>query len=117
MTILIVEDNREMRRMIRAIVAGLADHVEERENGSEALAAYQAHRPDWVLMDIRLPGLDGIAAARQIRSSDSRARIVIVTQYDDGDLRQAASAAGACGYILKDDLMPLRQLIAERPTI
>ncbi len=99
--------------MIRAIVGDLAHHIEERAAGTEALAAYQACRPDWVLMDIRLPGLDGIAAVRQIRGGDPRARIVMVTQYDDEDLRRAAGAAGACGYVLKDDLLSLRKLLID----
>ncbi len=113
MIILIVEDNREMRRVIKAIVGDLAHRIEERSEGSEALDAYLACHPDWVVMDIRLPGLDGIAATRQIRSRDPRARVVIVTQYDDLELRRAASEAGACGYVLKDDLSPLRKLLVE----
>ena len=113
MTILIIEDNQEMRRIIKAIVADLAHRIEERGDGSEALAAYLACRPDWVLMDIRLPGLDGIAAVRQIRARDPQAHVVMVTQYDDEDLRRAAAMAGASGYVLKDNLLPLRKLLIE----
>ena len=111
MTILIVEDNHEMRRIIKAIVGGLAHRIEERGDGREALAAYRECRPDWVLMDIRLPGLDGIGAVRQIRSQFPEAQVVMVTQYDDEDLRRAARVAGACEYVLKDDLIRLRKLL------
>jgi len=107
---LIVEDNHEMRRVIKAIVGGLADRIEERGDGREALAAYRECRPDWVLMDIRLPGLDGIGAVRQIRSRFPEAQVVMVTQYDDEDLRRAARVAGACEYVLKDDLIFFRML-------
>jgi CheY-like chemotaxis protein len=113
MTILIVEDNPEMRRIIKAIVADLAHRIEERADGCEALEAYQACRPDWVLMDVRLPGLDGIAAVQQIRAKFPGAQVLMVTQYDDHDLRQAARAAGACGYVLKDDLLRLRTMLRE----
>lgn len=111
MTILIVEDNREMRRIMKAIVAGLAHRVEERANGCDALTAYATCRPDWVLIDVRLPGMDGIAAVREIRSRFPDARLLIVTQYDDCGLRQAAQAAGASDYVLKDDLLRLRALL------
>ena len=113
MTVLIVEDNQEMRRVIKAIVADLAHRIEECGGGSEALAAYQACRPDWVLMDIRLPGIDGIAAVREIRSRDPEAKVLMVTQYDDEELRRAARVAGARGYVLKDDLWPLRKFLIE----
>ena len=93
MTILIVEDNHEMRRIIKAIVGDLAHRIEERGDGREALAAYRECRPDWVLMDIRLPGLDGIGAVRQIRSRFPEAQVVMVTQYDDADLRRASLVA------------------------
>jgi CheY-like chemotaxis protein len=112
MTILIVEDNHEMRRIIKAIVGDLAHRIEECGNGSEALAAYRECRPDWVLMDIRLPGLDGIGAVRQIRSRFPEAQAAMVTQYDDEDLRRAARVAGACEYVLKDDLIRLRRLLS-----
>jgi DNA-binding NarL/FixJ family response regulator len=80
--------------------------------------AYQAQRPDVVLMDIRMPEVDGITATRQIRILDPAARIVIVTDYDDSQLRDAALAAGACDYTLKDnlpDLVPLLRRLRANP--
>jgi len=67
-TILIVEDNAAIRRLIRRAVAHLADEIYECEDGADALKAYSEHQPDLVLMDVRMPRMDGLAATRQIMS-------------------------------------------------
>ncbi len=111
MNILIVEDSQAVRRMIRSVVCRPADQCHECSDGSEALAAYAQHRPDCVLMDIEMKTVDGITATEQIRAAFPEAKIVIVTNYDDADLRLAALAAGACAYVLKDELYKLRSLL------
>jgi DNA-binding NarL/FixJ family response regulator len=111
MNILIVEDSAGMRRMIRSLVAPLAAEVYECADGDAALSAYREHRPDWVLMDIRLKQSDGIATTACICAADPKAKVVIVTGYDDAGLREAATEAGACGYVLKDDLYTLPSLL------
>lgn len=111
MNLLIVEDNVQMRRMLKSVVADLASAVHECGDGAEALAAYAAHRPDFVLMDIEMKEMDGITATREIRGSYPEANVIIVTNYDNADLREAAQAAGACGYVLKDDLLDVRLLL------
>ena len=113
MKLLIVEDNASTRRLIRTIVAGVATQVYECADGAEALASYIAHRPDFVLMDLAMQRMDGITATRQIRASDPTARIIIVTQYDEADLREEAKAAGACGYVRKENLLEVVQLLQE----
>jgi|SRR5262245_56667813 len=110
--ILIVENNAAVRSLVRAIVAPVAGTVYECTDGQDALAAYVAHRPDVVLMDIAMPGLDGISATIQIRRVDPAAQVVIVTSHNLPDLREAAFRAGTCGYVLKTDLLELRDLIA-----
>src|SRR4029453_15300260 len=105
MSLMIVEDNEPMRRMIRSMVADLAERIDECGDGAEAYARYADRRPDWVLMDIAMPGMDGIPATRQIMAAFPDARVLIVTNYDDAELRAAALAAGACGYVLKDNLL------------
>ncbi|MGH9844239.1 MAG: response regulator transcription factor [Blastocatellia bacterium] len=109
MKILIVEDNPQMRQMIRSLVAQFASEVYECGTGAEALAVYTTHQPDCVLMDIDLPQLNGLEATRQITSAFPDAHILIVTNYDDARLRAAARAAGARGYVLKDNLLDLRR--------
>ena len=111
MRVLIVEDHPQMRRLLKSIVGDLADAICECEDGMEALETYTRQRPDWVLMDIELKCLDGIAASRQIVSDFPDARIVIVTSYDNAGLRRAAAEAGACGYVLKDNLAEVRGML------
>jgi CheY-like chemotaxis protein len=109
--ILIVDDNVSVRRLIATIVKPLASDLRECEDGADAVAAYRAERPDVVLMDIRMPSVDGIAATRQIRIFDPTAKIVIVTDYDDSQLREASAAAGASDYTLKNNLPDLVGLL------
>ena len=68
---------------------------------------YCVHRPDVVLMDIAMRG-DGIMATRRIKEVHPEARIVIVANHDEPDLREAATHAGASGYVLKTNLLELR---------
>jgi CheY-like chemotaxis protein len=111
MRLLIVEDNARMRHLIRSVVANLAEDVYECSDGSEALGAYSEHLPDWVLMDIVLPNLDGIAATKQIKTVFPQAQIVMVTEYDDVKIREAAQTAGVCGYVLKENLLEVRRIL------
>jgi CheY-like chemotaxis protein len=114
MTVLIVDDNPRFRELLRTVVGGLADHVNECTDGDEAVVAYRAQRPDWVLMDLQMARMGGIEATRRILAADRTARILILTQYDDAHWRAAAVAAGASGYILKDNLLDLRRLLESR---
>ena len=109
--VLIVEDSPSVRRVIRSLVAPLAEEVQECADGAEAFTAYATHRPDFVLMDIAMGEMDGIAATAQIVTADPTAKVIIVTSYDGADLRRAAGEAGACGYVLKDDLLALRSFL------
>jgi CheY-like chemotaxis protein len=116
LNLLIVDDNAAVRRLIAGIVTPFADEIRECADGAEALSAYSARRPDLVLMDIRMDGVDGIEATRRIKAADPTARIIIVTDYDDDALRQAAMREGACGYSLKDNLLDLGRLFEEMGT-
>lgn len=115
MTILIVEDDSAMQRLISSLVAPIAHQVHCCGDGLEAIAAFVRHRPDWVLMDLSLPGIDGIEATRRIRASFPEARVVIVTNYDDTHLRQAAQAAGAVEFVSKTNLLRLLDVLRSLP--
>jgi CheY-like chemotaxis protein len=108
---LIVDDNAGMRRLIADIVLPFAGQIRECADGWDALSAYTAQRPDLVLMDVHMRKVNGIEATRRIRAADPGARIIIVTNYDDDALRQAAMREGACGYTLKDNLLDLVRLL------
>jgi len=110
MKVLIVEDNGSMRHLLRSIVGEWAE-VFECEDGSQALSCYERVRPDWVLMDIRMPGVSGIEATRRILASHGDARVVMVTNFADERMREKAQRAGACGYVLKEDLSVLSEIL------
>ena len=111
MRLLIVDDNPAFHRMMTSIVADLADEIHQCTDGENVLAAYLAHRPDFVLMDINLGAVDGITATRRITQTDPAARIIIVTNYDGADLREATARAGARAYVLKENLFDVRRLL------
>ena len=112
MKLLIAEDNAAMRQMIEDVVADLADQIIRCSDGAQAVSRYNEQQPDWVLMDIRMPTLDGLAATAAIKAAWPNAHIVIVTSYNDPRFRAAAQQAGACGYVLKEELLALRSLLA-----
>ena len=112
MTILIVDDSAPMRRTLKAFVGELAEGVHECGDGREALAAYEQHRPDWVLMDIKMKEMDGLSATREIKSSYPEARIVMITDYDGDEFREAARAAGACAHVVKENLLEVRRILS-----
>ena len=109
--VLIVDDSKEMRRAIGLVIQDLAEEIRECSDGSEALGAYTAYLPDIVLMDIRMKKVDGLAAIGQIKSAFPDSRIVVVTICKGDDMRQAARAAGALAFVVKDNLLELRQIL------
>lgn len=114
MRLLIVDDHAAMRRLLGRVVGDLFSAVEECDDGADALAAYEQRRPDWVFMDIEMSRTDGLTATREILLAFPDAKVVIVSKHDDEQLRAAARAAGACGYVLKENLIAVRELL-EKP--
>ena len=98
-----------MLKMIRRTIADWAHEIYECGDGAEAVALYAAQLPDWVLMDIELKAVNGIMATRQIKNNFPEAKVVMVTNYNDKEMREAAAQAGACGYILKENLLELQR--------
>jgi DNA-binding NarL/FixJ family response regulator len=111
--VLIVDDSRQMRDLIKMTLKGVAEVVGECADGADALGFYEAHRPDWVLMDWEMR-TDGLTAMRRIIKAYPDARILIVTNYDDDKLRSAAIEAGARGVFLKDDLLAIGAFLVKR---
>ncbi len=112
MKILLVEGNSAVRGLMRQLVAVPGIWIQECVDTANAIAAYAVSRADFVIMDVGMKDLDGIAATEQIKAMDPTARIILVSDYDDAVLRESAREAGACGYVLKDNLLDLTCLLS-----
>jgi DNA-binding NarL/FixJ family response regulator len=114
--ILVVDDQAPFRSAARTLVrlVGGWRVVGEAVTGEEAVAMAADTRPDVVLMDINLPGIDGFEATRQILADRPETAVVLLSTYAADDLPQDPSACGAVGYLRKDAVTPaaLRALLA-----
>ena len=102
--VVLVDDHRLVRAGLRGIIDAAPDLrvVGEAADGAEALAVVRAAQPDVVLMDLSMPGVDGIAGTAALRDAGERARVVVLTSFVEHERVTAALAAGAVGYLLKD---------------
>jgi len=111
MKILVADDDARMRQMVRQTVAGLASEVYEAGDGAEAVAVCAVQRPDWVLMDLRMKPMDGLRATAEIQARFPGTHVVIVSPYDEAELRAEAIRVGACAYVLKENLHELAGIL------
>lgn len=110
--VVLADDQQLIRTALRMVVADLADMevVGEAADGAEAVALAGELDPDVVVMDIRMPGMDGIEATRRITSGPGGSRIVVLTTFDEDDHVYGALRAGASGFLVKD--MALDDILA-----
>lgn len=103
-TILIVDDHEVVRKGVRGYLDTLPEFevIGEAYSGEEAIDLVKLHIPDVVLMDLILPGMDGVEATRIVKNISPRTQIVVLTSYHDDSLVFPALKAGAISYILKD---------------
>ncbi len=103
-TVLIVDDQSLQRYGFRMLLEATAEIevVGEAAHGAEAVRRAADLRPDVVLMDVRMPGMDGIEATRRIVASGGRSRVLVLTTFDLDEYAHAALRAGASGFLLKD---------------
>jgi DNA-binding NarL/FixJ family response regulator len=115
--VLVADDQSMVRAGFRMLLSGESDIevVAEASNGLEAIDKTDRFRPTVVLMDIRMPELDGLEATRRILATDDSARILILTTFDLDEYVYEALRAGASGFVLKDD--PPEQLLAAIRTV
>ncbi|NMD54555.1 MULTISPECIES: response regulator [Tsukamurella] len=109
--IVIIDDDPLVRSGLRMIIESAADLtiVGEGGDGAEAVGLVREHRPDVVLMDIRMPSVDGLTATALVRSEPEPPQVVVLTTFDLDDYVMRALQAGAAGFMLKDT--PPRQLL------
>ncbi|WP_279351161.1 response regulator transcription factor [Streptomyces endophytica] len=102
--VLLVDDHQVVRRGLRTFLE-VQDDIEvvgEAADGAEGIAAAEQLRPDVVLMDVKMPGMDGIEALRKLRELDNPARVLVVTSFTEQRTVVPALRAGATGYVYKD---------------
>jgi DNA-binding NarL/FixJ family response regulator len=102
--VLIVDDEALVRSGLRLILSAAEDVlvVAEAADGAAAVAAVRRHRPDVVLMDVRMPGTDGLTAAEQLRALPQPPYVIMLTTFDEDEYVHRALRAGAVGFLLKD---------------
>ncbi|GAA2950844.1 MULTISPECIES: response regulator [Streptomyces] len=102
--VLLVDDHQVVRRGLRTFLE-IQDDIEvvgEASDGAQGVTEAESLRPDVVLMDIKMPGTDGIEALRRLRELDNPAKVLIVTSFTEQRTVVPALRAGACGYVYKD---------------
>jgi DNA-binding NarL/FixJ family response regulator len=106
--VLIVDDDALVRAGLSMMLAGTEDIrvVAEAADGGEVGPAVDAYRPDVVLMDIRMPGVDGLAATETLRARDEAPQVIVLTTFDADDCVLRALRAGAAGFLMKDTPPP-----------
>ncbi|MFJ2669719.1 response regulator [Streptomyces sp. NPDC088551] len=113
--VVIVDDDQLVRMALRLVIGGEPDLtvVGEAADGDAALTVVAEQRPDVVLMDVRMPGRDGLSATRELLTRPAPPRVLMLTTFDSDDLVLGALRAGAVGFVLKDS-QPQRILDAVR---
>jgi two-component system response regulator DegU len=103
LSVILVDDHTMLRQGIRrALEIEGIKVVAEASDGAEAIKLALEHKPDVVLMDVSMPGMDGVEAARRLVEADGRQRVVMLTMHIDRDVIDRAIRAGAVGYLTKD---------------
>jgi CheY-like chemotaxis protein len=113
--LLIVDDHAALRRTVRQLFDGPGLTILEASSGEEAVKLFRAEHPDWVVMDMRMPGMGGLKATEALRQLDPAARVIVISQFTDADYIEQARRAGALEFVNKEELSLLPQII-RRPT-
>ena len=105
--ILVVDDDAAFRQRVKAFFAREADMevVAEASDGEEAIRKAQELKPDVVLMDVRMPGLNGVSATRKLREEMPEVKVIMLSVFDLPEYREAAMVSGASGYVVKKSMI------------
>ena len=111
MKLMIVDDNKDVRVFLRSLFEDKAEEIIECSDGLSAVESYAKHKPDYVVMDVEMKGMDGLVATEKIIKNDAGAKIIIVTSHNNQNLRNATAALGAKAFVTKDNLFELEEII------
>ena len=109
--LLIVDDHAALRRTVRQLFDGPGVTILEASSGEEAVKLFGAEHPDWVVMDMRMPGMGGLKATETLRRLDPAARVIVISQFTDAEYVEQARSAGALEFVNKEELALLPQII------
>jgi len=113
MKIQIVDDNKKYRETMRKFILPLTQDIIECNNGNDAIDAYARYLPNFVLMDIKMPVMDGLNATKNIIQQFPDARIILITDYDQPSFQQAAMDAGAIAFYSKENLIEIKEYLSK----
>jgi len=113
MKLLIVDDSPNVRRLIREVITDLVREIFECADGETAIQFYNHFKPDLVLMDIKMKKVNGLISTKKILKTHPEARIVIVSNYIDEQIKIEARVAGAIGYFTKEEIYMIPEYIKE----
>ncbi len=102
--VLLADDHPEILNKVASLLASICEIAGKVADGKALLEAVSRLKPDIIVIDISMPVLNGIEAARQLKKSGSQVKTVFLTVHEDPDFLQAALASGACGYVIKSRL-------------
>jgi YesN/AraC family two-component response regulator len=104
MKLLIVDDNPSIRKIVRHLLSDRFEQIHDASNGLEALEVYQKFIPDFVVMDIEMPEVDGLVGAKMIKNEFPQSRIIMMSKFKDEEMISLSKYIGAEAYFFKDDL-------------
>jgi DNA-binding NarL/FixJ family response regulator len=113
---MIVDDHPHTREMIRKFLDFPGMTFCECSSGDEAVSRVREFKPNWVTMDVHMPGLNGFQTTEALRAAHPSARVMIVTSDNQPHFRQLSREVGAIGLIAKENLMALRMMLAQEIT-
>ncbi len=113
MKLMIVDDHASTREMIRKFLSLPGIDFCECASGDEALRCARDFKPDWITLDVNMPGLNGFQSAKALREQNPSAHVVIVTGYNEPQFRKLSSSIGAVGLICKENLMTLHMMLSD----
>ncbi len=113
--VLVVDDHAALRLTVRQMFEGFDATFIEAATGEEAVRLFAAERPDWVVMDLRMPGMGGLKATEAIRLLDAHARIIVISQFVEAEYSDQVRRAGAIEFVNKENLFRLPLIVQANP--